>query len=94
MPTDPTDPPPLSYGSSGVDYHVIDPFTGAPAIDSAESATVIAPRAVDAETLATAALLAGPRAGIDLLTAHHASGVLVGRDGERRATAALLELAA
>jgi len=26
MPTDPTDPPPLSYGSSGVDYHVIDPF--------------------------------------------------------------------
>jgi phosphoribosylformylglycinamidine cyclo-ligase len=26
MPTDPTDPQPLSYGSSGVDYHVIDPF--------------------------------------------------------------------
>ena len=26
MPTDPTDPRPLSYGSSGVDYHVIDPF--------------------------------------------------------------------
>src|SRR6185369_678397 len=26
MPTDPTDPTPLSYGSSGVDYHVIDPF--------------------------------------------------------------------
>ena len=26
MPTDPTDPVPLSYGSSGVDYHVIDPF--------------------------------------------------------------------
>src|SRR3982751_732125 len=26
MPTDPIDPMPLSYGSSGVDYHVIDPF--------------------------------------------------------------------
>jgi phosphoribosylformylglycinamidine cyclo-ligase len=26
MPTDATDPLPLSYGSSGVDYHVIDPF--------------------------------------------------------------------
>ena len=26
MPTDPLDPTPLSYGSSGVDYHVIDPF--------------------------------------------------------------------
>jgi phosphoribosylformylglycinamidine cyclo-ligase len=26
MPTDPADPRPLSYGSSGVDYRVIDPF--------------------------------------------------------------------
>ena len=26
MPTDPHDPTPLSYGSSGVDYHLIDPF--------------------------------------------------------------------
>ena len=73
-------------------HHVIDPATGAPATDSAASATVIAPRAVDAETLATAALLAGPDAGIELLSVHGASGVLVGRGGERRATVELLEL--
>ena len=75
-------------------HHVIDPATGLPAEDSAASATVIATRAVDAETLATAALLAGPDAGVELLTAHGASGVLVGRDGERRATAELMELVA
>ncbi len=73
-------------------HHVIDPATGLPAEDSAASATVIAPRAVDAEMLATAALLAGPAAGVELLSAHGASGVLVGRDGERRATAELMEL--
>ena len=73
-------------------HHVIDPETGAPATSSAESATVIASRAVDAETLATAALLSGPERGIELLTAHGASGVLVGRDGKRHATAQLLEL--
>ena len=73
-------------------HHVIDPATGLPAEDSAASATVIATRAVDAETLATAALLAGPDAGVELLTAHGVSGVLVGRDGQRRATAELMEL--
>ena len=75
-------------------HHVIDPATGGPATGSAASATVIARRALDAETLATGALLAGPDAGIELLTAHGASGVLVGRDGERRATVELLELVA
>lgn len=75
-------------------HHVIDPATGLPAEHSAASATVIATRAVDAETLATAALLAGLDAGVELLAAHGASGVLVGRDGERRATLELMELVA
>ncbi len=79
---------------TGTAHHVIDPATGLPAKHSAASATVIATRAVDAETLATAALLAGPDAGVELLSAHGASGVLVGRDGERHATAELTELVA
>ncbi|MEP6626161.1 MAG: FAD:protein FMN transferase, partial [Acidimicrobiia bacterium] len=75
-------------------HHVIDPTTGRPATDSAAAVTVIAPRAVDAETLATAALLSGPDQGIELLIAHGASGVVIGRDGTRRATMTLLELVA
>ena len=84
---------PVADGT-GTAHHVIDPATGLPAKHSAASTTVIATRAVDAETLATAALLAGPDAGVELLSAHGASGVLVGRDGERHATTELIELVA
>ena len=75
-------------------HHVIDPATGAAAAASAAAATVIADRAVDAETLATAALLAGTEAGVALLEARNATGILIGRDGTRHATTNLLALVA
>ena len=73
-------------------HHVIDPSTGRPARTGVATATVIAPRAVDAETLATAALLDGGNDGIDLLARHHASGLIVDDDGNRHATADLHDL--
>ncbi len=75
-----------------VRHHVIDPATGIPARTGVASATVVAARAVDAETLATAALLVGIDEGIALLATHHASGLIIGDDHERRATADLGQL--
>ncbi len=75
-----------------VAHHVIDPHTSLPATDSAALATVVADCAMAAETLATAALLAGPDNGVALLRAHRASGVIVGRDDTTRTTADLLSL--
>ena len=45
--------------------------------------TALAPTALEAETLAKAALLSGPRAGAALLAEH--GGVLVHDDGDVRA---------
>lgn len=73
-------------------HHVIDPTTGRPARTGVATATVIAMRAVDAEILATAALLTGDRAGIDLLAMHDASGLIIDDDGNRHATADLQDL--
>jgi thiamine biosynthesis lipoprotein len=55
-------------------HHLLDPATGAPAWTGVVQATALAPTALEAETLAKAALLAGPRHGRELLV--H-GGVLV-----------------
>ncbi|MDX6721151.1 MAG: FAD:protein transferase [Solirubrobacteraceae bacterium] len=55
-------------------HHLLDPATGAPAWTGVLQATALAPTALEAETLAKAALLAGPQEGRELLV--H-GGVLV-----------------
>jgi FAD:protein FMN transferase len=61
-------------------HHLIDPSTGEPAWTGLVSATAIGPTALEAETLAKAALLSGPVAARALLADH--GGVLVHDDGE------------
>lgn len=74
-------------------HHVIDPATGRPAVIGERTATVFAPTAARAEVLATAALLAGPGA-VELLSAHGASGIVVGPGGAVSTTADLRTVAA
>lgn len=64
-------------------HHVIDPHTGAPSRSDALAVTVAAGHAVHAETLATAALVAGVRDGCALLRDAGALGVVVGQDGRQ-----------
>jgi thiamine biosynthesis lipoprotein len=61
-------------------HHLIDPLTGAPAWTGLVSVTALAPTALEAETLAKAALLGGPGAAGALLAEH--GGVLVHDDGD------------
>jgi thiamine biosynthesis lipoprotein len=64
--------------TGAVKHHLLDPATGQPAWTGVVQATALAPTAVEAETLAKAALLAGPGAGRELLV--H-GGVLLLDDG-------------
>jgi FAD:protein FMN transferase len=61
-------------------HHLIDPATGQPAWTGLVSVTAFAPSALEAETMAKAALLSGPDAARDLLAAY--GGVLVHDDGD------------
>jgi thiamine biosynthesis lipoprotein len=66
-------------------HHIVDPRTG----DSAErvaSATVIAPMAMVADGLATAAFVLGPVAGLSLLERHGVRGILFTPHLERYST--------
>jgi thiamine biosynthesis lipoprotein len=54
------------FGGRG-QHHLIDPRTGRPARSGVLAATVIAPSVAQAETLAKAALLFGPSAGVHFL---------------------------
>ena len=67
--------------TGAVRHHILDPSTGQPAWTGVIQATAIAPTALEAETLAKAALLAGPERGRELLEAH--GGVLRARRRER-----------
>jgi thiamine biosynthesis lipoprotein len=60
-------------------HHLIDPATGEPAWTGVISATAVAPSALEAETLAKAAILSGPRGARALLADH--GGVLFFDDG-------------
>ncbi|HET8536068.1 MAG TPA: FAD:protein FMN transferase [Solirubrobacteraceae bacterium] len=60
-------------------HHLLDPSTGEPAWTGLVGATALAPSALEAETLAKAALLSGPERGRALLAEH--GGVLFTEDG-------------
>ncbi|HEV7808378.1 MAG TPA: FAD:protein FMN transferase [Solirubrobacteraceae bacterium] len=54
-------------GRGAAAHHLLDPATGRPAWTGVVQATALAPTALEAETLAKAALLAGPARGRELL---------------------------
>lgn len=66
-------------------HHILDPERAAPA-SLAASVTVIAPTAMAADGLATAAFVLGPRRGIELLERHGVRGVMYTPSLERVAT--------
>jgi thiamine biosynthesis lipoprotein len=66
-------------------HHIVDPVSG-DAASRVASATVIAPIAMVADGLATAAFVLGPARGIELLERHGARGVIVTPNLERFAT--------
>jgi thiamine biosynthesis lipoprotein len=68
-----------------VGHHIIDARTGE-SVTSAASVTVVAPLAMVADGLATAAFVLGPVRGIQLLERHGVSGVIVTPSLERFAT--------
>jgi thiamine biosynthesis lipoprotein len=68
--------------------HILDPRGGASATASA-SVTVIAPTALAADALATAAFVLGPAEGVDLLMRHGAEGLIVTPGLERFETPGL-----
>lgn len=68
--------------------HILDPRTGAPA-ESAASATVIAPNALLADALSTAAFVLGPAEGIALLERMGVEGFILTPELERYETRGL-----
>ena len=69
--------------------HVIDPGTGAPIGSGIASVTVVARDAATAEVAATAAMVAGPVGGLDLLERMGVHGLVVDRSGEISPTSRL-----
>jgi len=67
------------------DHHIIDARTGLSATTAA-SVTVVAPLAIVADGLATAAFVLGPALGIELLERHGVSGMIVTPSLERFVT--------
>lgn len=63
-------------------HHLIDPATGLPARSGLAAVTVLAAEALAAEVVATAAFVAGPVVGAELVVASGAAGLLVTDDGE------------
>lgn len=77
----------------GEGHHIIDPRNGrSPGLLA--SATVVAPTALVADGLSTAAMLLGPAAGARLLEKHGLDGVLITSAGETRETAGFARLLA
>jgi thiamine biosynthesis lipoprotein len=66
-------------------HHIMDPRTGMSA-DAAASVTVVAPTAMAADALATAAFVLGPADGIRLLERQGVDGLIVSPSLERYAT--------
>ena len=65
--------------------HILDPRTGASA-DAVASVTVVAPTAMAADALATAAFVLGPAAGIRLLERQGVNGLMISPTLERHST--------
>lgn len=75
-------------GPTGEGHHLIDPRRGASA-DAAASVTVIAPTAMVADALATAAFVLGPTRGLRFLDAQGVDGLIYSSALERSATRGL-----
>jgi len=69
-------------------HHILDPRTGASA-HAVASVTVVAPTAMSADALATAAFVLGPTKGMHLLERHGVDGLMVSPTLERYATQGL-----
>ncbi|MDB4890098.1 MAG: FAD:protein transferase [Gemmatimonadetes bacterium] len=77
-------------GAEGTnDHHIVNARTGDTALSSA-SATVIAPTAIVADALATAAFILGPTEGIALLERHGVEGLIFTPSLERHRTAVMV----
>ena len=74
------------------EHHILDPHTGVSPCDAA-SATVVAPGAMLADALATAAFVLGPKEGIDLLRRCGVDGLIVSRDFQLHQTRELFDAA-
>jgi len=72
-------------GSGDAGHHILDPRNSR-AADAVASATVVAPTAMLADALATAAFVLGPIEGIRLLERHGVDGVLLSPTAERFST--------
>lgn len=72
-------------------HHILDPRTGASA-DAVASVTVVAPTAIVADALATAAFVLGPAAGIRLLERQGVKGLMVSPTLERYSTRDMLSV--
>ncbi len=73
----------------GYAHHLLDPSSGEPAWTGLVGVTALAPSALEAETLAKAALLSGPEEGARVLAEH--GGLLVSDDGGVRRIAGAWE---
>jgi len=69
-------------------HHLLDPQTGEPAVGIA-SATVIAPSALLADALSTAAFLMHPKSGIELLECQNVEGLIISADLQKHETKGL-----
>jgi thiamine biosynthesis lipoprotein len=74
------------------EHHILDPRTGV-SPSAAASATVLAPGAMLADALATAAFVLGPKEGIDLLHRCGVDGLIVSRDFQLHQTRELFDAA-
>jgi len=70
------------------EHHIVNPRTGGSPTDVA-SVTVVAPSAMVADALATAAFVLGPADGITLLERHGVDGLIVTAALERSETPGL-----
>jgi thiamine biosynthesis lipoprotein len=73
---------------SNRDHHIMDPRSGTSALTLA-SVTVIAPSAMVADVLATAAFVLGPREGLAFLDGHGVDGLLITPTLERHLTSGM-----
>ncbi len=73
---------------TGNGHHLLDPHTGASA-DAVASVTVVAPTAMVADALATAAFVLGPTRGLRFLDAQGVDGLIYSAALERHATRGL-----
>lgn len=74
---------PAPTGDAG--HHLVDPGTGR-SPDAIASVTVIAPTAMLADALSTAATILGPARGLDFLAEHGVEGLIISSSLERRMT--------